>query len=823
MPVKDIVDVLLQTLDTHNNVIVTAPPGAGKSTLLPLELMQHADGKGRILLLEPRRLAARQITARMAWMLNEEVGETVGYRIRFERKVSGNTRLEVLTEGMLTRMLIDDPTLEDVHTVIFDEFHERNIHSDVALAITRSIQQLLRPELKIVIMSATLDTTALCQALQAPLVESKGRMFPVTTRLLPSASLDGENILPTDIAQATAKAVLVAHREQEGDILVFLPGESEICRVQQLLGDTLSSTEICPLYGMLSLDEQRRAIVPSPSGRRKVVLATSIAETSLTIEGVRTVIDTGFCRRQYFDPRNGLSRLITVRISQDMVSQRKGRAGRVAPGVYYRLWSTATDHRLAACRTPEIEDADLAPVLLDIAAWGESHVERLPWLTPLPPAHVRLARSLLLQLGAIDEKGCLTSHGQELAHLPCHPRLAQMLVNAHGHTQKALAADIAALLDERDLLGDNTSTDLCIRIEKLRQQRNEGRNVSQRIIAATKQYLRMVNTKEENCDFLPTQVGALLAAAYPERVARRQEKELGHFRTGTGGILFMDRNDALAAEEWIAIASMDSGSGRIFLAAPLSINDVKTLARPYVNISWDNRKGGIVAQEEERIGQLVIAAKPLGDGYQDRVTQVICDAVMRQGVALLNFSDEVEALIRRVAAVAAWHPELSLPDLSTDTVLSHAEEWLPPFLGNATSATDLKKIDLTTALWSLLSYEQQQAVERIAPTHLTVPSGSKIRVEYRKGAESPILRVRLQECFGLTETPRVDGGTRPVLMELLSPGFKPVQLTQDLHSFWQGAYYEVRSELRRRYPKHSWPDNPLEAPAVRGVKKTKSK
>lgn len=817
LPVRDIVDGLCHTLETHSCVVVTAPPGSGKSTLLPLELLRHGDG--RVLVLEPRRLAARQIADRMAWMLEEEVGDTVGYRIRFERKISARTRLEVLTEGMLTRLLIEDPTLEGVDTIVFDEFHERNLHSDVALALTRDIQQLLRPDLRIVVMSATLDTTLLCQALNAPLVESKGRMFPITTQWLPAASLDGESFIPAHVAEVAAKAVLTAHSEQEGDILVFLPGEGEIRRVQELLGDALEPTEVCPLYGMLSMVEQRHAIAPSMPERRKVVLATSIAETSLTIEGVRTVIDTGLCRRQLFDPRNGLSRLTTLRISQDMAAQRRGRAGRVAPGVYYRLWSTATDQRLAICRTPEIEDADLAPVLLDIAAWGENHPERLPWLTPLPSAHVSMARSLLEHLDALDDEGRLTPHGRQLALLPCHPRLAQMLVNAQDNGQKALAADIAALLDERDVLGGNASTtDFCERIALLRRQRATGHSTLSRPIAAAEQYRRMVGAKVSNDDVMPSQVGALLAAAYPERVARLLGKEPGRFRTATGSTLFMGKDDILANEEWIAIASMDAGSGRIFLAAPLSTDDMKPLARSYTNISWDSRKGCVVAQQEERIEQLVVSVRPLDKEYPEAVTNVICEAVARQGAALLDFSEEVGALSRRVATVAVWHPELTLPDLSPEAVLSCVEEWLPPFLGRATTTTELKKIDLTTALWSLLSYEQQHAVDRIAPTHLTVPTGSKIRVEYRKGAESPILRVRLQECFGLTETPRVDGGTRPVLMELLSPGFKPVQLTQDLHSFWESTYFEVRSELRRRYPKHSWPDNPLEASAVRGVK-----
>ena len=580
---------------------------------------------------------------------------------------------------------------------------------------------------------------------------------------------------------------------------------------------------VYPLYGLLPPEQQRAAIAPSAPGTRKVVLATPIAETSLTIEGVRVVVDGGFCRRLVFDPQNALSRLETVRISRDMADQRSGRAGRVAPGVCYRLWSPATEARMAATRVPEILEADLAGTVLDAAAWGESDLGRLPWITPPPPVHVAQAKRLLEWLGALDEAGHITPHGRELATLPCHPRIAQMLLRGND---EGLAADIAALLEEKDpLAAAENDAALTTRLDALRRAGRSGR--WGRIAQMAEQYRQLASkkgipVKDSVTD--PYAVGALVAAAYPERIAKARPEGCGHFQLATGELAAVSPDDTLAACDWLAVASLSvrpGSEGRIFLAAPLDPDDVPELIRSRDRIWWDGKAGAALACRERRIGSLLVEAKPLSEGVREQLTQVICEAAQKEGTAMLDFSEEVGTLQRRVGAVAAWHPELGLPDLSTESVLQRAPQWLPPFIGRATTVTELKKINLCEALWSLLSYDQQQAVERIAPTHIPVPTGSRIRLEYRQGAEAPILRVRLQECFGLLDTPCVDDGRRPVLMELLSPGYKPVQLTSDLRSFWSGTYFEVRKELRRRYPKHAWPDDPLAADPVRGVKRNK--
>lgn len=809
LPVGAIAAEVNTTLAAHSRIVVTAPPGAGKSTLLPLTILDSIPD-GKVIVLEPRRIAACQIAERMASMIGERVGDTVGYRVRFDTKVSHNTRLEVVTEGILTRMIVDDSTLDGISAVIFDEFHERSLASDVALALVREVQQLLRPDLKIVIMSATIDADAICRAIDAPLLVSEGKMHEVEIRY-------SEEATPENCATLVARTISMAHRSHEGDILAFLPGQAEIMRCMELLGSALPDTVICPLYGLLSPAQQREAILPDSNGRRKVVIATPVAETSLTIEGVRVVIDSGLCRTLVFDARSSLSHLETVRISMDMARQRSGRAGRVATGVCYRLWSKATELRMDDSRTPEILNADLAPVTLDIAAWDGSRIAGLPWLTPPPAAHIAQAEKLLQGLGAIDDAGNITPHGRSLQSIPCHPRIAKMIAIAHNAEEKSLAADIAALLEERDPMAAEQSADINQRITMLRSMRtrsNAGR--WSRIINIASQYLRIAKSATVYNDSPDSFItGRLIAHAYPERIAVAD----GHctFRLASGNRASIDASDYLSGYDSLAIAALAS---RIFLASPLRLNDVADMASDYDNISWNSREGRIIAQRERRIGALVIDSRPLsGSDIEKKRIEVICNAVTRDGVSLLSFSDEALRLQRRIATAAQWHPELSLPDVSTDAVLAHADEWLPLYLGKASTAAELRKINMKEVIWGMLPYEAQVEIDRIAPATITVPSGSNIRIDYRPGAEAPVLSVRLQECFGMTDTPRLDGGTRPVLMELLSPGFKPVQLTQDLANFWQATYFEVRKELRRRYPKHSWPDNPLEAPATRTTRR----
>ena len=887
LPASQIAVGVNEALHTNSSLVVTAPPGAGKSTLLPLTILSSLGEGEKILMLEPRRLAARQIAERMAQMLGEQVGETIGYRVRFESRVSKRTRIEVLTEGILTRMIVDDATLDGVSVVIFDEFHERSINSDLALALTRQAQQIIRPDLKVVIMSATIDTSNICAALQAPLIESEGRMFPVELHYA------DEDTDPRDIAAAAASTTIEAYKKYEGDILVFLPGQAEIERCYELLSKsqhftaspsqpintsthqhlTTSTSQpttttphhltIHPLYGNLSPEDQRRAIAPSAPGERKIVIATPIAETSITIEGVRVVIDAGLCRQVVFDARTGLSHLETVRISMDMATQRMGRAGRVAEGVCYRLWTKASEHLMAEQRKPEIEEADLAPMLLDTAAFGESDAEALPWLTMPPRAGVFKAKELLTALGAIDENGNITSIGKRMATLPCHPRIARMILattnlttstpqgvhlsplgfcrlpeqevhqqhlttSTSHHNNTSLACDIAALLEEKDPLSETGGTDLTLRLSALRTARRKkqlGR--WQRIAKIAAEYRRMAHTDEDNRDPAQTEVGLLVAYAYPERIAH-STNSIGGYRLASGANVQLDAADQQSAHSWLAVASLYSATGttgRVFLAAPIAPDDLeKEFVKEVDNIAWDTKQGCVVMQREQRIGKLMLSQKPIHDADKERLKGIVCEAMKKDGLTMMAWSEKaVEQVQRRVAQVAAWHPEMALPDVSTEHLLSTAADWLPFYLEEGgrvkTSVQELRKLNLAEIIWNILPYEAKLEVDRLAPTHIEVPTGSHIRIDYRSGAEAPVLSVRLQECFGMERTPCVDDGRQPLLMELLSPGFKPVQLTQDLASFWQGTYFEVRKELRRRYPKHYWPENPLEAEAVRGVKR----
>ena len=888
LPASQIAVGVNEALHTNSSLVVTAPPGAGKSTLLPLTILSSLGEGEKILMLEPRRLAARQIAERMAQMLGEQVGETVGYRVRFESRVSKRTRIEVLTEGILTRMIVDDATLDGVSVVIFDEFHERSINSDLALALTRQAQQIIRPDLKIVIMSATIDASNICAALQAPLIESEGRMFPVELHYA------DEDTDPRDIAAAAASTTIEAYKKHEGDILVFLPGQAEIERCFELLsksqhlttstsqpitttpsqhlntsgGALVSSAPttpqpittatshhltIHPLYGNLSPEDQRRAIAPSAPGERKIVIATPIAETSITIEGVRVVIDAGLCRQVVFDARTGLSHLETVRISMDMATQRMGRAGRVAEGVCYRLWTKASEHLMAEQRKPEIEEADLAPMVLDTAAFGESDAEALPWLTMPPRAGVFKAKELLTALGAIDENGNITSIGKRMATLPCHPRIARMILattnlttstpqgvhlsqvhqqhlttSTSHHNNTSLACDIAALLEEKDPLSETGDTDLTLRLSALRAARRKKQlGKWQRIAKIAAEYRRMAHTDEDNRDTAPMEAGLLVAYAYPERIAH-STNSIGGYRLASGANVQLDAADQQSAHSWLAIASLYSApgtTGRVFLAAPIAPDDLeKEFVKEVDNIAWDTKQGCVVMQREQRIGKLTLSQKPIHDADKERLKSIVCEAMKKDGLTMMAWSEKaVEQVQRRVAQVAAWHPELALPDVSTEHLLSTAAQWLPFYLEEGghvkTSVQELRKLNLAEIIWNILPYEAQLEVDRLAPTHIEVPTGSHIRIDYRSGAEAPVLSVRLQECFGMERTPCVDDGKQPLLMELLSPGFKPVQLTQDLASFWQGTYFEVRKELRRRYPKHYWPENPLEAEAVRGVKR----
>lgn len=819
LPVVTILDEILEKLQATNTLIVNAPPGAGKSTLVPLALLQQAKASNqKIILLEPRRLAARGIAERMASLLNEEVGETIGYRIRFENRISSQTHIEVVTEGILTRMLQSDNSLEGVGTVIFDEFHERSIHADLALALCREAQQVLRPDIRIVIMSATLNLPQLSGLLKAPVVQCSGKLFPVDT------IYTGENDIRL-IAELTAQTVLRAIKEKAGDVLVFLPGEGEIKKCERLLRNERLNLEVHPLYGALPKQKQLAAIFPSPQGKRKVILATSIAETSLTIEGVQVVVDSGYARVSRFNPRTGLSHLETVQVPKDSADQRAGRAGRLAPGTCYRMWTKATHEQLAEQRTPEILEADLASLVLDLAQWGVTEPEQLCWLNEPPRGTFKQASKLLHELEALED-GKITVLGKQLHRLPCHPRIAHMLIMAQDNGHVSLATDLAAILEERDPLGREAGIDINLRIEALRKQRSSQRisKKIKRIEKVAESYRNVIGCEPSNEMVNPYETGLLLVYAYPERIAFARPGNNAQFQLSNGNIAMAGHKDELAHEAWLAVAHLNAreGMGSIFLASPLNPTDLAPLVKEREVIAWDSKKGGLIATKELRIGGIVLQSKPLPNPDSDQVLTVLTEAISKEGKHLLNFDEQVTQWQNRVLSLRHWNPEAQWPDVSTENLLQTNQNWLTPYLQNVRKTEDLKKIDLENALHYHLSQEQQQMLDKLAPQKLKVPSGSAIKLSYQSNGEAPVLAVRLQEVFGMEDTPKVNNGQVNVLMHLLSPGFKPVQITSDLKSFWNNAYFEVKKELKRRYPKHAWPDDPWTAEALRGVKRRQS-
>lgn len=766
-------------------------------------------------MLEPRRLAARTIASRMASLLNEEVAEQVGYRIRFENRIGQQTKIEVLTEGILTRMLHSDNSLEGVGLVIFDEFHERSIHADVALALCREAQHVLRPDLRIMIMSATLDMPQLTELLKAKAVVSKGKQYPVDI-------IYGNGVDMFLLPELMARAIMKASKDKEGDILAFFPGEGEIRKCEELLRKELKNFSIHPLYGQLPFHQQNAAIMPSKTGKRKVVLATSIAETSLTIEGISIVVDGGYGRTSRFDPNSGLSRLETVMISNDSADQRAGRAGRLGPGTCYRLWTKATQSQLAAHRVPEIMEADLAALVLDMAQWGIIDIHQLTWLTPPPKGAVSQASDLLHELNAL-ENGRITEHGKKIHALPCHPRIAHMLVLAAEHSNLELATDIAAILEERDPLPRESGIDINLRIEALRRHRKENNtgNKFSRIEKVAESYRRLFDTQADNETFDPFETGVLLAYAYPERIACARPGNNAQFQMANGKLAMAGHRDDLAHEAWLSIAHVDArnGMGKIFMAAPLNPKDLAPLVKEKEVITWDTRKGGLIATKDLRIGSIVLQSKPLPSPDPKHLVKAISDVIKQDGERLLSFDEHAEQWQNRVMSLRKWNPEEGWPDVSTHTLLISNEEWLAPYLGEVKRPEDLKKLDLATILQNTLDWERQSVLEKLAPSSIIVPSGSSIKINYTSPGEPPVLAVRLQEVFGMADTPKLNKGKNSVVIHLLSPGYKPVQVTSDLKSFWSTAYFEVRKDLKRRYPKHSWPDDPWTAEAVRGVKK----
>jgi len=811
LPVTEIIGDLRLQLAAANTLLLNAPPGAGKSTLLPLALFEESWLHGKkIIMLEPRRLAAKTIAWRMASLLNEEVGQTVGYRIRLDTKVSNKTKIEVVTEGILTRMLHHDNALEDVGLVIFDEFHERNLQADLALALCREAQQVLRPDLRILIMSATLNMPQLKNLLNAPLIESMGKQYPV--EIIYAGDAD-ETLLP----ELTARAIVTAVNEQPGDALVFLPGEAEIKKCADIISVALPDFKIHPLYGQLPQHEQYAAIVPNKQGKRKIVLATSIAETSLTIEGIKIVIDSGFARTSRFDVKSGLSKLETIRVSKDAADQRAGRAGRLSSGVCYRLWTMATHSRLAEHRVPEIMEADLTSLMLDMAKWGVSDINKLTWLTPPPKASLNQASDTLHQIGAL-ENGRITNHGKQIHQLACHPRIAHMLLKAESLEMKQLATDIAALLEERDPLPRDSGIDINLRIEALRRARstNSNGNRFSRIEKNAASYRKLLQIDVSNSVYDAYDAGLLIAFAYPERIASARPGNNAQFQLANGKIAAAGHKDDLAHQAWLAVANMDlrEGLGKIFLAAPLNPKDLLPMVKEQDNIVWDTRKGGLIANKELKIGSIVLQSKPLAKLNEEQRVAAICKALEKEAVSLLNSSEAFTRLQNRILSLRIWNEQDGWPDVSSNVLFANCNTWLAPYLTNVKDTEDLKRIDLAEALLNSLDYEKQIALNKLAPSAFEVPSGSKITIEYFANGAAPVLSVRLQEVFGLSDTPTLNNGKIKVNLHLLSPGYKPVQVTTDLKSFWNNLYHEVKKELQRRYPKHAWPDNPWTATAV---------
>ncbi len=816
LPAAEVVSELKETLSSSNTAIIKAPPGAGKSTLLPIELVNESwlNGK-KILMLEPRRLAAKSIARRMSEMTGTRLSEEIGYRIRFDQKATEETRIEVITEGILTRMIHSDNALENVGILIFDEFHERNLHSEVGLALSREIQEILRPDLRIILMSATIDTESLSKMLDAKVIESKGRQFPV------EINYAGE-IDSYDIGSDTARQVTRISKETKGDILVFLPGQGEIKKAETLLRNSLPDTLICPLYGQLPFPAQQRAIMPDKNGKRKIVLATDIAETSLTIEGVSVVVDSGFAKTSKFDPKTGLSRLVLQRISEDSSDQRSGRAGRLEAGKAFRLWTKATQANLQKFRTPELLEADLTPMVLDMVSWGKEDIFAMTWLDNPPKSSVYSAYATLEDLNAIASNK-LTEHGKEIQKLPCHPRIAHLLLEAEKIDELPLATDLAALLEERDPLGPNVGVDINIRIEALRRWRKEGAgpNRLKRIDQVASIYRQMMKVEAQSSFVDSWQTGLLLAHAYPERIASARRGNNAQFQLANGNIAQISYKDDLSDEAWLAVAHVDAreGMGKIWLASPLDPKDLKPLLKMKEVIKWDRKEGGLIAETEIRIGAIVLGKRPIKDVSSEEIKDAILESLPGDGRFMLNWDEKAIQLINRIQSLRRWNLNENWPDWTQESLLKTASEWLESYLTDIQNADDLLGLDLEEILFHTLDYDLQQKLNSLAPSFLEVPSSSKIRLKYDEDGSSPLLSVRLQEIFGMTQTPSVNDGSQKILVELLSPGFKPVQLTQDLESFWDKGYFEVRKELKRRYPKHEWPENPLDAQAVRGVKR----
>ncbi len=827
LPITSVLPRLQQLLAQSNRVILQAPPGAGKTTAIPPALLAESWlAERKIIMLEPRRLATRAAAYRIAQQLQERPGGLVGYQIRFERQISSATRIEIVTEGILTRRLQHDPALTDVGLVIFDEFHERNLHADLALALCLESQAVLRDDLRILLMSATLDETAIATLLpNAPVINTPGRSHPVQIRYLDRPA--------DDIITAVLDTTLHAVTRHSGDILVFLPGGAEIRRLASSLQERLGTeTALLPLYGDLPFEQQQSALQPDPAQRRKIVLATPIAETSLTIEGISIVIDSGLVRTPRFDPRSGLGRLQTVPISADSATQRAGRAGRLGPGYCYRLWTEESHKRLAPHRRAEILDADLAPLFLEIACWGTTDIQHLSWINIPPAGALQQARSLLRDLQALDQQGRITPLGRQLAALPLHPRLAHMLLRARELELGALACDLAALLDGRDILRGSASQDCDVqtRIDALNawrqrdsiqlQKLGANKTVCAQTERSASQLRRLLHITATESDSADTACGLLLALAYPDRIARRRPDSTVDYHLSNGRSARLPAGDPLQKHLWLSIAQLDGNfkDGRIYLAAKVDFTDLaQHLSARFTTsdaIRWDKQEQAVLAQCERYLGALQIAQTNLPEPDPEQLMNAMLDGIHEMGLNCLPWTPVLRQWQARVQTLHHYCPADGWPDVSDDWLSKHLSLWLKPFLDGITRRSHLPRLDLAAALHTLLDWRLQSQLPQAAPSHLSVPSGSRIRLHYQP-PEPPVLAVKLQELFGLADTPNLAEGRVPVILHLLSPARRPIQITRDLHSFWTTTYHEVKKELKGRYPKHPWPEDPWSAQATR--------
>jgi ATP-dependent helicase HrpB len=834
LPIDAALPALRAALQNHHGAVLQAPPGAGKSTVVPLALLkENWAGGRRLIVLEPRRLAARAIATRMAETLGESPGGTVGYRMRLDTRVSRATRIEVVTEGVLTRMLQDDPALEGVAAVIFDEFHERSLQADLGLALCLDARATLAPELRILVMSATLDVDPVAHLLaDAPVVCSPGRLFAIETRYAGSAAplLPGAGARPPESAeQLVAKLVRRALHEAEGDLLVFLPGAREIRRVQSLLQDLEPQVAVLPLYGELAPQEQDAALAPARAGLRKVVLATNIAETSLTIAGVRVVVDSGLMRRARFDPVTGMGRLELQRISRASAEQRQGRAGRTSPGVCYRAWSEGAHAALAAFTSPEILDADLAPLALELASWGTRDAAELRWLDAPPAAQLGSACDLLVRLDALDGRQRISAHGREMARLAVHPRLAHMLLRARPLGAAGLAAELAALLSERDLMRGPQAVqdaDVRTRLELLRggAATAADRGALQRARRAVRELQRQLGPVGQDAAGT-VDAGLLLAFAYPDRIGRRREGGEGRFILANGRGAAFATAQSLSQQEFIVALDLDDREreARILLACPLTRADLMEHFAQHLrtseSVSWNSREQAVIARRRTQLDALVLEDAPLARVPAEPALSAMLEGVRELGLAALPWERETRELQARIEFVRRSLPASDpWPSASDEVLLKSLDEWLLPWLDGVTRREHLARIALADALRALLSFEQQRQLAQWAPTHLAVPSGSQVRIDYQDES-APVVSVKLQEVFGLPISPRLGPAQVPVTFRLLSPAQRPLQVTRDLASFWRGAYAEVRKDMRGRYPKHHWPEDPLKTAPTRSTRR----